>query len=66
MNKPVRVRIDVREKEFSRERERRALQVELDRGTPGGLEPSADTQCRREKQKQKKKIQLKSAAIAHL
>lgn len=51
MNKPVRVRIDVREKEFSRERERRALQVELDRGTPGGLQPSIDTQCRREQQK---------------
>lgn len=53
MNKPVRVRIDVREKEFSRER--RALQVELDHGTPGGLQPSTDTQCRREKQKGVKK-----------
>lgn len=54
MNKPVRVRIDVREKKFSRERARRALQVELDRGTPGGLQPIIDIQCGLKKKQQGK------------
>lgn len=68
MNKPVRVRTDVREKEFSRERER-------EMSAAGGIGPrdargtSAQrryTMQARKAKGEKKKIQPKSAVKAHL